>query len=437
MVAISPLQIAFAQDASVNDSAPVSEQRPAPLWLAALVLLPFGLGYFLSYLFRAVNAVVAPDLMAELKLSASDLGLLTAAYLLSFSLFQLPLGILLDRYGPRRVQAVLVGVAAMGAVAFGVARDLGTLTLARALIGIGFAGALMGGFKAVVIWVAPERRALFNALVMSLGALGLLVSTAPMEWAVARYGWRAVFVAFSVITAGVAVLIYVAVPERGQRIAPEPLKAQIRSVGEIFSDRAFLALAPFLATTAGTQIAIQTLWAGLWFRDVANYSRGQVAEALFVMALAFFVGVLASGAIADWFRRRGVSELTVMLGFLIAFLASQVLIIADIAGLRLFAWSVFGMTGQVAVLAYPWLSQHFGAARAGRANTAMNLILFVTAFLVQALIGAVLDHFVRTASGAYPAVAYQVAFGIFLALQFGALAIYLLNRTRFTAPSPR
>ena len=75
--------------------------------MALRVLTPFALGYFLTYLLRAVNAVVAPDLVAEIGLSAAELGLLTAAYLGAFALFQLPLGVLLDRYGPRRVQASL------------------------------------------------------------------------------------------------------------------------------------------------------------------------------------------------------------------------------------------------------------------------------------------------------------------------------------------
>jgi predicted MFS family arabinose efflux permease len=411
---------------------PRPTDTPVSLWYAALVLLPFGLGYFLSYLFRAVNAVVAPDLMRELGLSASSLGLLTAAYLLSFSLFQLPLGVLLDRYGPRRVQTGLVALAAVGAFLFAKADSLAGLSAARALIGIGFAGALMGGFKAVVIWVRPERRALFNSLVMSLGGLGLLVSTAPTEWAVSLYGWRSVFLALAAVTIAVSALIFVAVPERSSTSTVEPLSSQIGALGRIYRDRAFLVLAPFLATTAGTHVAIQTLWAGLWFRDVAGFDRPAVANGLFAMAAAFFVGILASGTIADWFRKRGVDELTVMLGFLALFMASQVLIVADLEPLRMVAWIIFGMSGQVAVLAYPWLSLHFGAALSGRANTAMNLVLFVTAFAVQYLIGKIIDLYPRTAAGGYPPVAYQVAFGVFLAAQFVALALFLANRRLFS-----
>ena len=68
-----------------------------------------------------MNAVVAPDLVAEFGLTPAELGLLTSAYLIAFSLFQLPLGVLLDRYGPRRVQSVLLLVAAAGCVLFAAA----------------------------------------------------------------------------------------------------------------------------------------------------------------------------------------------------------------------------------------------------------------------------------------------------------------------------
>lgn len=414
---------------SVDDGA-----RPAPFHLILLALIPFGFGYFLAYLFRAVNAVVSPDLTSELQLTAADLGMITSAYLFAFAAFQLPLGVLLDRFGPRRVQAILVALGAAGAALFAVGEDVVTLTLARALIGLGFAGGLMAGFKAVVVWVMPERRALANAFVMSAGAVGLIVSTSPTEWAVGVWGWRTVFMGLAGVTALVALMILVMVPERGRvGIATDPLGVQLKQLGHILVDPVFLSVVPLIALTAATQIAIQTLWAGPWLRDVAGLDRQGVADLLAFAAFAFLFGVLASGAIADALQRRGVSLLTTMNVFLMTFLAAQAVLLSGVADANAVVWFVFGMSGQVAVLAYPWMAQHFGAQYAGRSNAGINMIMFSLAFIAQYAIGALIDLYPRAADGSYPAEAYRMAFGVFFALQIVALVWYVARGSRIRA----
>ena len=404
----------------------------SPAAIIGTVLAPFALGYLLSYLFRAVNAVVGPELVADIGLSATELGLLTSAYLFAFALFQLPLGVLLDRYGPRRVQIGLFCCAAAGSLLFSLGQDVAALSLARAMIGLGFAGGLMSGFKAVVLWVPPPRRALANACIMSFGALGILVATVPVALAILAVGWRAVFVGLALITLAVAGLILLAVPKQaeGRR---ESLAQQIMSVVPIYRDPVFWRLAPLLALTGGTHIAIQTLWAGPWFRDVAGLDRMAVASHLMVVAIAFLIGILSSGVIADWLGRRGVDLLTTMLGFLAIFFVAQVAVVLQLTSLTLPIWFLFGMFGQVAVLAYPWLSSHYGAALSGRTNTAVNLLLFLTAFAVQYAIGAIIDLFPPTTAGGYSPEGYRWAFGAFLVLQLLALAWYLGGRRALLA----
>ena len=112
--------------------------------LLLVVFCPFAAGYFLSFFFRNVNAVISRDLARDFALSSADLGFLTSTYLLAFAAFQLPLGVLLDRYGPRRVVAALMCVAATGALIFGLAQDFVTLSIGRALIGLGVSAGLMG-----------------------------------------------------------------------------------------------------------------------------------------------------------------------------------------------------------------------------------------------------------------------------------------------------
>ncbi len=413
-------------DLAKNSVAPAA--APGLVRLALTVLAPFACGYFLSYLFRSVNAVVAPDLVRDIGLTATELGLLTSAYLVAFALFQLPLGVLLDRYGPRRVQTALLITAAAGALLFATGRDATTLTLARALIGLGFAGGLMAGFKAIVLWLPQERAALANACVMTFGGLGLVFATRPADWAAQEIGWRGLFVTLAGITLAVAALIFAIVPERPGAGDVGRLGQQVRQVGRIFRDRFFWRLAPLLALTGGTHIAIQTLWAGPWFRDVAGLEREAVALSLLVVAFAFLLGILLSGVVADLLGRLGVDLLDVMMGGLLAFLACQVAIVLQWVALGPVVWFVFGMTGQVAILAYPRLAQHFGTSHSARAHTAMNLLIFGCAFGAQYAIGAIIDLWPETPAGGYDSRGYQVGFGVFLGLQLLALVWYFLPR---------
>ncbi|HMV55144.1 MAG TPA: MFS transporter, partial [Rhodocyclaceae bacterium] len=121
----------------------------------ARLFLPFAAGYYLSYLLRTVNAVISPDLTRELGLSAADLGLLTGAYFFSFAVAQIPVGVALDRYGPRRVEASLLVLAAIGALLFAFGQTLLQLAVARALIGFGVSACLMAALKAFSQWYPP------------------------------------------------------------------------------------------------------------------------------------------------------------------------------------------------------------------------------------------------------------------------------------------
>ena len=126
---------------------------------------------------------------------------------------QLPLGILLDRYGPRRVQSVLLLVAAAGAYLFGMAHGFWLLVIGRGLIGLGVAGALIAGLKAIVFWFPKERIPLVNGFYVMLGALGAVTATAPAELLLAWTDWRGLFALLAIMTASCALGIYSVVPD--------------------------------------------------------------------------------------------------------------------------------------------------------------------------------------------------------------------------------
>lgn len=387
-------------------------------------LFPFACGYFLSYLLRAVNAVVAPDLVRDFGVSPAELGILTSAYLLSFSLFQLPLGVFLDRYGARRVQTVLLAIAAAGCFLFTVAPDFLALVAARAIIGLGFSAGLMASFKASSIWVPIERRSLANACIMSMGALGIVMATEPTAFLVAQVGWRSTFAIFGGVILAGAAFIFLAVPEKDEAKATAGFGRQVGELLQILKLPLFWRIAPLLALTAGTAIALQTLWAGPWFRDVMGQAPRDVARSLFWMAVAFMLGILFIGVVADRLQKRGIGPMTALLGFVIANLAAQAVIVLQVKELAFATWCVLSAAGQAAILAYPWFAQRVGPGLAGRSNATINFAMFLVAFAAQAFVGVVIGWFPQSAAG-YDPQSYTWAFGLLLALELLALFWYL------------
>src|SRR5882724_7166621 len=204
--------------------------------LIARVFLPFAAGYYLSYLFRTINALISGHLSSDTGLGTADLGLLTSVYFLVFAAAQIPIGVLLDRYGPRRVQSVLLLVAAAGAGLFAMSTGFVSLLIARAMIGLGVAAALTAGLKSIVLWFPSERVALLNGYMIMLGSLGAVAATAPAEHLLAWMGWRQFFEILAAVTGATALLIYVVVPER----VIIPSSASIpATLSTVFGDRRF------------------------------------------------------------------------------------------------------------------------------------------------------------------------------------------------------
>lgn len=405
--------------------------------LVVRVIVPFALGYFLSYLYRAVNAVIAPELIADLGLDAAALGLLTAAYFLSFAAFQLPLGILLDRFGPRRVESALLMFAAAGAGLFAWADGTGSLIVGRALIGFGVSACLMASFKAFVMWFPLERLALVNGLQLAAGGLGAIAATTPVEAALELTDWRGVFWALAALTALAAGVIFFAVPEGAQDDTDATLGAAWGGIRDVFTSRVFWRIAPWTMTAQASFMAIQTLWAGPWLTDVAGLDRHAAATHLFWLAASMVAGFLSWGALAErlhrWFDLRPMAVGAAGMGL---FMAAEALIASEWVlsletqwpGALAATWFVFGFCGTAGVLGFAALSQAFPKRLAGRVNTALNLVVFVFAFFAQWTAGWIIDLWPLTPAGGYARDGFQFALAGLVGLQVAGAIWYWAGR---------
>ena len=268
--------------------------------LFARLYFPLALGYAISYFYRNANAIIEGNLVRELGLGPADLGLVTSVYFISFAAFQLPLGVLLDRYGPRRTESILLLFAALGAVLFARAESLSGLIVGRLLIGLGVSACLMAAFKAYVLWFSSDRLAMINGLQMVAGGLGALGATIPLQNALSYTDWRGVFMGLAVITVIASICLWVFLPEKERTDEKLPsLKLQLKEMGQVFRSRIFWGIAPLAAISQGANMAIHGLWMKPWLRDVTGLSADNAAQLLFAMTLAFIGGFLTLGLIAE------------------------------------------------------------------------------------------------------------------------------------------
>jgi MFS family permease len=376
------------------------------------IFLPFAAGFFFSYLVRNVNAVIAPDLTLDLSLTAGTLGLLTSAYFLTFAAFQLPLGLLLDRFGPRIIDSILLIIAGVGCAWFAYGEDVTDLVVARALIGLGVSACLMASFKAFVMWFPVERLPLINGCVLAVGGIGALAATAPIEALLVHTDWRGIYLITGAFGIATALILFLVVPKHPSESEPatETLAEQIAGLGQIMRSRTFWRMTPVAALCNGTLLAMQGLWAGPWLKDVAGLDRQGVAFALAAIPPAMVAGFFLTGLIAERAASRGFEAHRVASMGIIIFLLVQLGIIFNVPLPPILLWCLFGFFATWSLVYYAVLTAHFGAAMAGRVNTAMNVFSFGYAFAAQWALGAIIGLFPGDEPGTYRVEGYQLAF---------------------------
>ena len=396
--------------------------------LFARLYFPLALGYAISYFYRNANAIIEGNLVRELGLGPADLGLVTSVYFISFAAFQLPLGVLLDRYGPRRTESILLLFAALGAVLFARAESLSGLIVGRLLIGLGVSACLMAAFKAYVLWFSSDRLAMINGLQMVAGGLGALGATIPLQNALSYTDWRGVFMGLAVITVIASICLWVFLPEKERTDEKLPsLKLQLKEMGQVFRSRIFWGIAPLAAISQGANMAIHGLWMKPWLRDVTGLSADNAAQLLFAMTLAFIGGFLTLGLIAEKLTQiYDIGLISISVFGMTLFLFVQGTMIYGGLGSPLILVILLGFFGTASILVYAGYAQIFPKNLSGRVSTMQNLLVFMGAFILQWGFGAIIEQWPVTVSGYDPA-SYQAAIGVLVLLQAAGLIWYLLS----------
>ncbi len=384
------------------------------------VTLPLGMVNFINQASRALMAIIGPALALEFGLSASDLGLLAAVLFVAYAAAQLPVGVALDRYGPRRVQTASAALAAAGFVTCALADGTLMLAVGRFLTGLGVASALIGLIKAHTTWYPKERVAALTGAGVFIGGMGGLLATAPLQALLPAIGWRGAFWVLAALAIAVSLWIWRAVPPSPKRDAERGLWQDIREFGPIYRNPRFIALVPAIIVLNALHFTYQGLWVGPWLRDVAGMGDALRATVLLCYALGVMFGNLVAGQAASRLQMRGQSPMVVPVVAMFVMLGLQAVLAfappADTIAVTLL-WVAFAFAGSTSSAAYAAVAGGFAPHLAGRVSTAVNATMLALTFLLQTAIGAVLDIFPRTASGGWDTRGYAWAMGATLLLQ--------------------
>ncbi len=421
----------------------------------ARLFLIISSGYLMSYGLRAINATIAPELVAEMALSNTQLGSLTSAYFLAFACMQLPLGVCLDRFGPRRVDALLMAVAAAGCVTFAVAGSFEELWIARALLGAGFSAGLMAPFALFRVWFAPRQQTRLAAWTMMVGTAGVLIATLPVRALLAVMDWRGVFLICAGLLLTISLLMWFGLPrsrEPGADAGDAARAARagdasdcgdavmsgkagdlgagrqslLQSLGgyrEVIRSSFFWRMVLMSGAVQGGFIAMQTLWLGPWFTRVLGMTPQASAGALFVFNAALLCTYLLAGYLAPLVgqQERTTVRLTAVAALLVAVVVGFIAAVPAVAGV--WAWLLLAAITTVFTPIQARVGMSFPTRLAGRALTAYNLVLFLATFFVQSVLGVTMDWVI--AAGFTEQEAFRIALAGIAAVQFTAWLLFI------------
>jgi predicted MFS family arabinose efflux permease len=390
------------------------------------VFFLFSAGYFVSYVFRGVNLGFAPYITHDLGLSGADLGLLTSLYFLGFAAAQIPVGILLDRFGPRRVTAGMLLFAALGIGVFGAAHGIGAMMLGRLLIGVGVSVCMSAAFKALAQILPVAQLPMVNGLVMAMGGLGGVVVGSPLAMLLGVTDWRNVCFGLVAMTLAVAAAIFLFAPEHREGVHRKAdMLTQFQGTWRILGSGAFWKIASFSVVTQGVFYAMQSLWIRPYLLDVVGLSAQYAAVLVSVLGIAMMIGCVGFGAAARSLQKRGVTVYAFGGFGMGLFVLVQVLMLvrAPISPALLIAcYGVFGGTG---ILSYAVMAEYFPMHMIGRAHSTLTLVLFILIFGLQVGIGAILSRW-PAQGGHYPVAAHLSVWVVLIALQIASAIWYIL-----------
>lgn len=399
---------------------------------AVKIFLSFACAYFISYAFRSINAVIAPELINELHISNSQLGLLSAAYFVGFGATQIPVGLCLDKFGPRRTEMSLMAFAIIGALIFSYADSFLGLLIGRVFIGMGVSACLMAAFSGFRAWYPLQMQGQLASGMLVFGASGALMTSWPLHAVLPYIGWRGVFVAMALLCCLAVIALYFGLPPKVKKLSDpnsfnkdDEATLSWASYKPILTNPFFWRIFPLGTFCYGGFIAIQTLWLGPWLTGVMEYSAESASQILFSFNAVLLLAYALNTMLLPKLAKHGITTLQYLIWMVGAALIFQACAFYLRSAWVFIWWYLLAVACASYVLAQSLIVSYFPKSFSGRVSTTYNLTLFIGAFIVQWGIGYLVD--IGIEAGWPRATAFDIALGIYLSVQVLGYLWFLIS----------
>jgi sugar phosphate permease len=358
--------------------------------------------YVLSFFHRTAPAAIADELTRAFAINSAVLGTLAATYFYVYTLLQIPVGVLADTLGPRRIVSAGSIVAAAGSLLFALAPSWEVAAVGRTLVGVGVSVAFIALLKVSAIWFPANRFATLNGFTLFAGNLGAVIAGAPLAWIVTMASWRTVFVGLAVLSAALGVATWLLVRDRPEELgfAPENTPAAAGAAAPVHWTQALGRVLANPATwpgffvnvgVGGSYLAFAGLWGVPYLEQAYGMTRVAAAQHTSLLLLGVAFGALAVGTLSDRLRnRRGVMRACAAL-YALSWLPWVLHVQWPLAGTL--AW--FALMGTLIpgfTLTWTVAKEVNHPAHSGIATSVVNVGIFLGTGILQPLVGWVLDR---------------------------------------------
>ena len=394
------------------------------------IMLVLCAGYTVSQFLRTSLGVLSPNLMHDFNINPDNMGLLGGVFFLSFAIFQIPAGILIDKYGPRKVMSSVIIFAVLGSIIFALSNSFYILLIGRVLMGLGCSICLMGSLVLITRWTDSDQFSKLAGIILAIGGIGGLLATTPLSYFSELFGWRLSFWLAAAVTFCVMVLYYFILEDRKNDLILNRSNETIslKNLLFILKERNFKFMIPMSLMSYSSLVVILGLWGAPYLKDIHGLDTVERGKILMLMAISWNIGSFVFGRLRSIF---GNYKNVVIFGatgvIILLFILS---IITDINSIYLYIlFCILGFFGAFSVALISHYQVLFDKEYMGRALSTANFFNFGGVFFVQWLTGKIIYLMGGDSTGA-PIEAYRLAFLFVAILLLISLCIYFFSNEK-------